>query len=145
MRAGAVRVIDLRGLGLRLGLAAAGGGLVLLATTSDDLSTTLIAAAMAVMLLSPLVILLLTDLGMRLGTRRASYRGPAGPPTTGEWVIAAVFDSAVALMVYAGVLTIPTDSGELLAAGLVCAGAGVFLTGQLVRRWWRNRRRHHPR
>lgn len=122
-----------------MGLAAAVSGLVWLAVVSDDLSTKLIAAAMALVFLGPLVILLLTDVGARLGTDRAGHRGPAGPPTVGEWVIAVVFDSAFVLMIYAGVVTSPADSGELLAAGLVCAAAGLFLTAQLVRRWWRNR------
>ena len=128
----------LRELGLRLGLAAAGGGAVFLAVASDDLSIRLVAVAMALVFLGPLVLLLLTDLGMRLG--RADHRDPGGPPAIGEWVMAVVFDSAFVFMVYAGLVAAPDDSGELLAAGLICAAIGLFLTAQLVHRWWRARR-----
>lgn len=135
----------LRELGLRLGLVAAGSGVVFLAVASDDLSIRLVAVAMALVFLGPLVLLLLTDLGVRLGSERAGHRDPAGPPAIGEWVIAVVFDSAFVFMVYAGLVAAPADSGELLTAGLICAAVGLFLTAQLVRRWWRARRHRPPR
>ncbi|WP_217215192.1 hypothetical protein [Streptomyces sp. AC550_RSS872] len=120
--------------------AAAGVGSVILAVNISDPVMRLVAVFLAVVFLGPLVLMLVIDIREWLG-RPPPESDPTGRPQAAEWGFVVVFDSAMALFVYAGVLDVQRGgSGELLVGGLMVSVPVLFLTIGVVIRWWRHRR-----
>jgi hypothetical protein len=137
-----VVLMDLRGLGLQLGLAVVGVGSVILAVYGGDLPARLAAVLLAVVLLGPLVLILVGYVRERLG-HVPRETDPTGRPTATEWAAAVVFDGACAVFVYIGILEVRAGSGAVLVVSLLISVMALYLTGGTVGRWWRHRPERH--